>query len=130
MALIQALRIRRTWTRASHYNPVSRYSHPLSKVSAMTTAQDILATVSTGDVTRVKELLAQAPFLINAKDGAGRTPLSVAAWCGHTAVAELLLAHGADVNVRDRYGWTPLREADCRDRTAVAALLRQHGARE
>ncbi|MBI4552461.1 MAG: ankyrin repeat domain-containing protein [Candidatus Latescibacteria bacterium] len=93
----------------------------------MTTAQEIIATVSTGDVTSVNTLLERAPFLIHARDGAGRTPLAVAAWCGHTAVAELLLAHGADVNARDRYGWTPLREADCGDRAAVADLLRQHG---
>lgn len=96
----------------------------------MMTTQDFIATVSAGDVTKVRRLLKKAPCLIHARDGAGRTPLSVAAWCGHAVVAELLLAYGADINARDRYGWTPLQEADCGDRQAVADLLRQHGAHE
>lgn len=96
----------------------------------MRPTHDIMATVSEGDIKKVKIMLKQAPFLVHVKDGAGRTPLSVAAWCGHTAVAALLLEYGAEVNIRDRYGWTPLREADSSNRRAVADLLRQHGAQE
>ena len=94
----------------------------------MTPTHDIMATVSKGDVAKVKNMLRRAPFLLNAKDSAGRTPLSVAAWCGHTAVAKLLLDSGADVNVQDCYGWTPLREAETGARTAVVELLRRRGA--
>ena len=94
----------------------------------MTPTHDIMATVSEGDVSKVKDMLKRAPFLANAKDSAGRTPLSVAAWCGHTAVAQLLLDSGAEINVRDCYGWTPLREAETGARTAVVELLRRCGA--
>lgn len=95
----------------------------------MTPTHHIMATVSEGDVSKVQEMLKRAPFLVNARDSAGRTPLSVAAWCGHTAVAELLLNSGADVDIQDCYGWTPLREAETGARTDVAALLRRRGAR-
>ncbi|MBM3265676.1 MAG: ankyrin repeat domain-containing protein [candidate division Zixibacteria bacterium] len=74
-------------------------------------------------------MLREAPFLIRARDGAGRTPLSVAAWCGHAQVAELLLDCGAEVDARDRYGWTPLREAEVSNRLFVADLLRHRGVK-
>ena len=94
----------------------------------MILANDIMAIVSEGDITEVKNLLRRSPFLVNAKDGAGRTPLSVAAWCGHEDITELLLNAGAEINIQDRYGWTPLREAETSARTAVANLLRHRGA--
>ena len=86
-----------------------------------------MATVSEGDIEEVKNMLKRAPFLVHAKDAAGRTPLSVAAWCGHEAVVRVLLDFGADVNIRDRYGWTPLREAETGERNAVVRLLRRRG---
>ncbi len=95
----------------------------------MTTSNEMIARISEGDVDRVKEIIKRAPFLIHIRDGAGRTPLSVAAWCGHTGIAKLLLDSGAEVNARDQYGWTPLREAEVSDRRPVIDLLRQCGAR-
>lgn len=49
----------------------------------MTTSSEMVARVSEGDVERVKAMIKKAPFLIHARDDAGRTPLSVAAWRGH-----------------------------------------------
>lgn len=96
----------------------------------MSTADEMMVIVSEGDVEKVRAMLKEAPFLIRARDGAGRTPLSVAAWCGHAHIAELLIDCGAEVNVCDRYGWTPLREAEASERLSVADLLRRRGARE
>ncbi len=75
-------------------------------------------------------MLREEPCLTRARDGAGRTPLFVAAWLGHARVVELLLDFGAEVNARDRYGWTPLREAEVSHRITLADLLRQRGARD
>lgn len=95
----------------------------------MSPSSEMLASVSRGDVERVREIIKNAPFLIHTRDGAGRTPLSVAAWCGHMGMARLLLESGAEINARDKYGWTPLREAEISDRRPVIDLLRQYGAR-
>ena len=41
-----------------------------------------------------------------------RTPLHVAASCGHTAVAELLLEYGAECTAPDSDGRTPMAAAE------------------
>jgi ankyrin repeat protein len=37
----------------------------------------------------------------------GITPLRLAAWYGHTALAHLLLERGADINAGERFAWPP-----------------------
>src|ERR1700704_243848 len=49
-----------------------------------------------GDTAAVKALLDRG-VNANTKDPDGRTPLSEAAYYGHTEIAKLLLDHGADV---------------------------------
>lgn len=44
-------------------------------------------------------------------DGSPLTPLSIAAWFGHTEVADALIAHNANVNIPDARGLTPLHMA-------------------
>jgi glutaminase len=39
----------------------------------------------------------------------GRTPIHIAAACGHGELAKLLVQAGADVNARDRWGCTPVQ---------------------
>jgi ankyrin repeat protein len=43
----------------------------------------------------IVELLITEGANVNARDGAGRTPLSYAKEEGHTEIAEMLLKHGA-----------------------------------
>src|SRR6266850_4634674 len=58
-----------------------------------------------GDTAAVKALLDRG-VNANTKDPDGRTPLTEAAYYGHTEIAKLLLDHGADVFARKVHGET------------------------
>jgi ankyrin repeat protein/L-ascorbate metabolism protein UlaG (beta-lactamase superfamily) len=82
-----------------------------------------------GDLTKVKELLAKDPSLLNAANDVGRTPLHVAANSGHTELAVWLIKQGADVNRRESsYQLTPLHLAVWNGHLEVTRLLLTHGA--
>src|SRR5712691_4104834 len=74
----------------------------------MSEASEFFNAVASGDLPRVRELLAMTPSLVNAKDGEGATPLHYAAFNGNQELARFLVEQGADVNARDeRFGATP-----------------------
>jgi hypothetical protein len=81
-----------------------------------------------GDVRGVRGLLEDGAD-VNARDGAGRTPLLAAVLAGHADLVELLLKAGADPNLADARGMTPLRAAEAAGKTDIAATLRAHGAK-
>ena len=81
-----------------------------------------------GNVADVKELLAQRPQLIGARDTFGGTPLHVAAASGRWGVVEVLVAQGADVNATASNGVTPLHLAASLGHQKVAELLLANGA--
>ena len=58
-----------------------------------------------GDTAAVKEFLDRG-VNANTRDPDGRTPLTEAAYYGHTEIAKLLLDHGADVFARKVHGET------------------------
>jgi ankyrin repeat protein/beta-lactamase regulating signal transducer with metallopeptidase domain len=82
-----------------------------------------------GDIERVKSLLASGADANDKQDETGRTPLLEAAEQGHRDVAELLIANGADVNARSGdAGWTPLIGAVNERHAEVVKLLLEGGA--
>jgi ankyrin repeat protein len=82
-----------------------------------------------GELDRAERLIASGAA-VNAFSHDGWTPLHLAAFFGHVALAELLVAHAADVTARSRNanGNTPLHAALAGNRRMVAGLLVGAGA--
>ncbi len=93
--------------------------------------KEVIKAAKSGNIAKVKELLAADAELVHARDTDGSTPLHCATWKGHKAVAACLLAAGADVNAKNRnehWGTTPLHAAAHANQAAIAQLLIDHGA--
>jgi len=95
-------------------------------------AGEIHDAVRTGDVWKVKQLLAenpdQAESQINSMTQEGRTALHIAVYRGQVSMVELLLAHKADIRAKDNYGRTPLHEAIVSGSKGVVEALLAHKA--
>ena len=84
--------------------------------------------VFTGDLTAVKQALADGADP-NAQDPqSGSTLLATAALMGHTEIVALLLEHGADINGRSRDGGTALHAAAFLGRIETVKFLLEKGA--
>jgi len=84
--------------------------------------------IKDGDVTRVRELLAQSPDLVNARNSYGGTSLHGVAYNGTREMAKLLLAAGAGVNARTDLGDTPLHHSVSGGHSDLCRLLLAKGA--
>ena len=85
--------------------------------------------VKAGDILKMQQLWKQYPKPdVNAKAGAGDTPLHAAASNGNTEAIQLLRSFGADVNAKTNDGYTPLHEAALIGQTAAIQLLKSFGA--
>ena len=94
----------------------------------ISSSQDLSGAVFTGDLTAVKQALADGADP-NAQDPqSGSTLLATAALMGHTKVVALLLEHGADINGRSRDGGTALHAAAFLGRIETVKLLLENGA--
>ncbi|RYG73777.1 hypothetical protein EON80_03025 [bacterium] len=67
--------------------------------------------VSQGNLSTVKTLLAQKPFLVYFRLPDGSTPLHVSALWGTLNTAQFLVQKGADINAHDARSETPLLKA-------------------
>jgi hypothetical protein len=74
----------------------------------MSEITEFFQAVESGDMERVRRLLAARPELARARDAEGATALHHAAFNGHRPLVALLCDHGADLNARDhRHNATP-----------------------
>jgi len=78
---------------------------------------------STGNLNKLKELIAAHPEAVNRGDYDKRTPLHIAASDGHLAIVELLVSSGADPLKKDRWGSTALQDAVRNQHVEVARFL-------
>ena len=95
------------------------------------TSKEIIKAAKSGNVLRIKELLAADSSLINARDKDGSTPLHCATWKGQQEVVASLLEAGADVNAHntnEHWGTTPLHAAAHANQAAIAQMLIDRGA--
>ena len=94
----------------------------------ISSSQDLSGAVFTGDLTAVKQALADGADP-NAQDPqSGSTLLATAALMGHTKVVALLLEHGADINGRSRDDGTALHAAAFLGRIETVKFLLEKGA--
>jgi ankyrin repeat protein len=98
--------------------------------------QKLMSAVQAGDLATVQQLIAagvdvneKSPVLANGNDG--QTPLLVACFLGHGAIARALVAAGADPRINDYLlGATPAHKAAYAGRSDALAALREHGGVE
>ena len=101
--------------------PSSGYSKELN--------QALIEAAWSGDVERVKELLATKGVDINSKtEKSGWTALMLAATEGHCDVVKALVENGADVNAKDVISNTALMSASMNGHTDAVKLLLASGA--
>lgn len=93
-------------------------------------ALDIFEASAVGRAERVEEILKARPELVNEYADDGFTPLGLASFFCHGAVAKLLIERGADVNAasRNTQRVAPLHSAVSRRQTLIAEALLAHGA--
>jgi ankyrin repeat protein len=93
--------------------------------------KEIIRAAKSGDLEKVKGLLADDPALVHASDTDGSTPLHCATWKGHFETVAFLLSAGANPNARNNnghWGTTPLHAAAHANQADIAKALIEHGA--
>lgn len=95
------------------------------------TNKEFIKAAKSGNLEKVRSLVAAAPNLILARDTDGSTALHCATWKGHQAVVAFLLSAGADVNSHsnnEHWGTTPLHAAAHANQATIAQMLIDNGA--
>ena len=82
---------------------------------------------ATGNLDKIKVLMAGSPGLVNTTDAYGMTALHWAVQAGHWEVADFLLANKADANLRNKFGAMPLHLAVKAGHPDAVELLLAHG---
>ena len=103
-------------------------SSNLSEGKSTLPGEEIWDAASAGNLSVVKQAIANG-MDVNMKDPkSGGTLLATAALMGHTEIVALLLEHGADVNARSKDGGTALHAAAFLGRVETVKLLLDKGA--
>jgi uncharacterized protein len=90
-------------------------------------SQDVFEAARTGDIQRLKELIALKKDTISALNNMGFDPLMIACYRGQTKCAKFLVQQGANVNRPSAEG-SALQAACYQNNTELAALLVKKGA--
>ncbi|PRD22884.1 UNVERIFIED_CONTAM: Ankyrin-3 [Trichonephila clavipes] len=89
--------------------------------------------VYNGDLNLIRDVfhfLSNKNTIINAGDGADRTPLHYAVLYGSSDMVELLMDEGADIWIEDREEKTPLKVAREHNRSEILKYLVEHKGRD
>lgn len=92
-------------------------------LAAFVAQAQLVETVKTGDLKRVKSLLKKKTTNVNEVDYEGLTSLMVATIANDSAMAFLLLESGADPNLQSKSGMTALHAAAFNNRDGLVQLL-------
>ena len=88
---------------------------------------ELLRSAEKGDLTGVQRQL-RSGAAVDARDTRQRTPLLLATWANHPAVAQALIAAGADVNAKDDQHDSAYLVAGAHGRTEILKMTLTHGA--
>lgn len=92
--------------------PSNAAGQPTNSISAnMVGADQIHYAVKSGDVSKLKQLIAANPTIINAQDKDGNTPLHLAAEAANTELVDYLIMKGAKIDILNTDNQTPLHLA-------------------
>jgi len=94
---------------------------------AATQAQEIFDAVKNNDLVKVKTIVEKDISVVNAKDGAGNTPLHYTANTGSVPLTEYLLSKGADINSTNSVLDTPLHESILKGKYDLSKYLIERG---
>jgi ankyrin repeat protein len=91
---------------------------------------DIFEAAAIGNITQLKNLVNQAPSLVDSYSPDGFTALALAAYLGQKDSVAFLLAEGADSNAlaKNETGFTALTGAVSQNHNQIARVLVEHGA--
>lgn len=97
--------------------------------SDISTIDDVIRLVATGDIRQLEAVLFNQPELIDAKEDSNfNTPLQVACSRGHLPIAHFLVAKSASCNSQDMFGNTPLHYACDKSRKNIVEFLLENGS--
>ena len=88
---------------------------------------ELLRSAEQGDLAGVQHQL-RSGAVVDTRDARQRTPLLLATWANHPAVAQALIAAGADVNAKDDQQDSPYLVAGAHGRTEILKMTLAHGA--
>ena len=89
---------------------------------------DIFEAAKAGDLTRVRELIAADPTIVNLRDDTQKTPLHIAAENGHLDIVQIFICGGVDLNAVDENKNTPLHLAAAGGHSSIVQQLVNAGA--
>ncbi|WP_342228035.1 ankyrin repeat domain-containing protein [Rickettsiella endosymbiont of Rhagonycha lignosa] len=80
-----------------------------------------------GDLNKIDKLIKRHPYLLEAKNKFGSTPLYYATWLGQSSIVEYLMEQGADIKTKDIYDQTLMHAAAWNDDLKLVKFFLKKG---